>query len=145
MNIDHLIGNFEKRRVKKNLVYKIGEPASENQIKNVEAKLEVLFPDQLRMFYSHYNGLKVEEPPLEIFNVEKLVKINNLIHFSNINKDIKICFDCKELNQAKQWNIINYDDGYRITLTFASFWSNKIWAWIDKKREIWAEEIYEDH
>lgn len=140
MNIEHLIGNLEKRRLKNKLTYSVGKPASEKQINYSEEKLGVLFPYQIRMFYGHYNGLYVYEPAIEIFEIEKLKRMNNLINFCNIDEYISICFDCNELNQAEQWNIVNCDNGFVITLTFSSFWSNKIWAWIDKKRKIWMDQ-----
>lgn len=134
MNIEHLRGNFGKR---KNLTYELGEPASQAQLQKAENKLKIIFPNQLRLFYTHYNGLKVEEPSLEILQVENLTKQNNVIHFCNINNHVKLCFDCEKINQAGQWNIVTCEDSFVITLTFSSFWSNKIWAWIDKRREIW--------
>jgi hypothetical protein len=29
-----------------------------------------------------------------------------------------------------------------VTLTMASFWSNKIFGWLDRKRHIWEPEDY---
>ncbi len=142
LRIEYLKGNFEKRKKKNGLVYELNPPATEEQIMSKEKELSVIFPDQFKMFYHCHNGLTVKDPPLEIFPIETLTKENGAIHFSNMNHNIKICFDCTGLNDAEQWNILNCKDRYVITLTFASFWSNKIWAWIDKKREVWKQELY---
>jgi hypothetical protein len=143
MNIDHLAGNFEKRKVKNNIVYNLGEPATSDQLEKAEYNLKVNFPYQLKLFYSHYNGLFVKDPRFKIFSLDKLSKIGDLINFAVIKDDIKICFDCSQINKANQWDIINCNDGHIITHTFSSFWSNKIWAWIDKRREVWKEFDYQ--
>ncbi len=137
MNLIHLSGNFDKRARKYGLQYQLGMPAIQEQIAQAEQNLSVTFSDQIRMFYSTCNGLVVQEPHLEIFSLEHLIKEEHMLHFAVINRNHQLCFDCSHLNEANQWNIIHYHDGYIITFTFASFWSNKIWAWIDKKREIW--------
>jgi cell wall assembly regulator SMI1 len=90
MNIDHLVVNFEKRKLKNGLVYVLGKPALEEHIINTEEKLDVCFPDQIRMFYNHYNGVMVKEPALEILNLERLTRKDNLIHFSVINSSVII-------------------------------------------------------
>ena len=123
-------------------MYKLGKPASGEQLDISEKNLQVVFPQQFRLFYTHFNGLVVRVPFLEILGLDCLTKNLNLIHFANIDRGNRICFDCSKLNAAKQWNIVNCQDGFIITLTLASFWSNKIWAWIDKKREIWMETDY---
>lgn len=137
MHIEHLKSNFEKRKRNTGLIYELGIPSSEKQIKHTEKRLSVVFYDQLKLFYRHYNGLIVRNPHLEIYPLEGLVKDHEFIYFAMINSKHKLCFDCKGLNAAGQWDIINSRDSYIVTLTFASFWSNKIWAWIDKKRAIW--------
>jgi hypothetical protein len=137
MNIDHLENNFDKRRLKKNLQYYLNEPASEENISKAEFRLDVTFPDQVKLFYRHHNGLIVKAPPIEILNIEKLYKTTDYIVFALVDERNKLCFDCSRINEADQWDIVSYDSGYKITLTFASFWSNKIWAWIDKQRRIW--------
>jgi cell wall assembly regulator SMI1 len=70
MNIKHLFSNFEKRKIS----YSLGEPASEEMIHKVEKNIEISFPEQVRLFYSHYNGILVRSPSLEIFSIEKLYR-----------------------------------------------------------------------
>jgi hypothetical protein len=40
---------------------------------------------------------------------------------------------------SNQWDIVA-SNGYRITFTMASFWTTKIWAWVEKRRAIWQDE-----
>ena len=84
MNIEHLKGNFDKRRLKNNLDYYLGNSTDTRQIDIVEKKLDVIFPKQIIMFYLHHNGLKVMDPKLEVYPIELLTKKNNLIYFFNI-------------------------------------------------------------
>jgi len=46
-------------------------------------------------------------------------------------------FDTSHLNNVGQWYVFFFESRYQVTLTMASFWSNKIWNWIDKNRAIW--------
>ncbi len=137
MNIEHLKGNFEKRKRKSGLIYTLGMPAMDEQIWAAENRLSLDFHEQFKMFYRYYNGLTVKEPQLEIYPLERLVKEGNFMYFAMIDHRHQLCFECEQLNTASQWNIIHRDDNFVITLTFSSFWSNKIWAWIDKRRAIW--------
>lgn len=141
MHLNHLEKNFQKRE-KRGLIYKLNTPASGIVIEDAEDRMGVKFPDQVKMFYENCNGLNVENPALSIFAAESLETENGLIHFSIIDKKHKISFDTRTINDAGQWNIINENTGYLITLTLASFWSNKIWAWIDKQRTVWQKEYY---
>ena len=100
-------------------------------------------PQQVKWFYLLCNGLKVEAPPLEIKSIEDLYtdKTGKII-FAIFDKRHRICFDVSKNNAASQWDILNYDNGFIVTLTMASFWTNKIFAWLDKRRTIWKEETY---
>lgn len=141
MIIEHLAINFEKRKNKNSLNFCLGDPAPEDLIKAKENELDVSLPDQIKMFYTNYNGLKVENPHIEILSIEKLSKKGSKILFCYINKSMSLCFETKKINQARQWDIVNCVDNYLITLTFSSFWSNKIWAWIDKQTKIWVTDF----
>lgn len=106
-----------------------------------EQSLAVVFPSQVRDFYQFYNGLRVEEPHLEILSIEEIrYQKAPLLHFATVNREHQVCFDTSRINEAGQWDIVTAD-GHRITLTMASFWSNKLWAWIDKRRHIWESEV----
>jgi hypothetical protein len=98
-------------------------------------------PEQICFFYRQMNGLKVEDPSFDILPIQELeVDESKTIHFATADGDRRICFDCSRLNEAGQWDIIDATSGYRITLTMASFWSNKIWKWIDRRRAFWVGE-----
>lgn len=44
-----------------------------------------------------------------------------------------------DTDNAKEWNILNKESGYEITKTISSFWSNKIWQWLEKENKIWED------
>ncbi len=141
MNIEYFRQYFEKKSQKNGFKYKIGEPASDILISESERRLNVEFPHQVKLFYMCCDGITVETPALEILPLEKLIKDDSeLIHFSTFDGKHKLCFETTNLNEADQWSIINCVSEYEVTLTMSSFWSNKIWAWIDKNRTIWKEE-----
>lgn len=134
---------IQKKSQKNCFEYKIGNPASDDLIEEIEQKLSIKFPDQVRLFYQCCDGFKVNDPALEILPLEKITKDENgKILFSIFDEQHKLCFETTKLNDANQWNIINCSTRYNVTLSMASFWSNKIWAWIDKKRTIWKKEVY---
>lgn len=143
MHIDHFILNLEKRSDKNGLDYQVGEPAMESAMRTFEERHEIKVPLQVRLFYQKCNGLVVEVPPLEITPIENLdADETGKIIFATFNQKHLICFDTSQLNAASQWDILNYDTNFHISLTMASFWSNKIFAWLDKRRTIWQEETY---
>ena len=68
---------------------------------------------------------------------------NNYLQLAQIDS-VTIVFDKTSINDAGEWNIINRETGFVITKTLSSFLNNKIWAWLDRSRCIWNEEIYID-
>jgi len=83
---------------------------------------------------------------LSIYNdVRKIIfeikQNDNLISLAKIEKH-NISIDISEKNLAGEYNIVNGDTGYIITKTLASFLNNKIWAWLDRGRNIWKIEKY---
>ncbi len=81
-------------------------------------------------------------PEFKIYSLTELcINIeDSLIAFAEINSEIKIAFDFSKLNEANQWDIVNLNNKYLITKTISSFWSNKIWKWIDQQDKIWFIE-----
>ena len=63
----------------------------------------------------------------------------NRLHFATLNGNEQLYFDVSRINEAKQWDIVTAD-GFRVTLTMASFWSIRMWSWIEKMRPIWQPE-----
>ena len=105
-------------------------------------KLE--FPSNILHFYNHILFLNITQPrQLEILSIKNMSTIENrYLHFSIINFTEKICFDMLRKNDADEWDIINLSNKFIITKTIGSFLTNKVWAWIDRGREIWKEENY---
>ena len=99
-------------------------------------------PSIAPILYNNLHGLIITEDERSIkFEVEvldsqhiKLASIGNVI----------IAFDCSRKNEADEWDIINYQSKYIITKSLSSFLNNKIWAWLDRKRNIWIEELYDN-
>jgi hypothetical protein len=65
MKLEHLIQNLEKLYS----TYSAGEPALAEQIAEVERRLNIELPAQVKMFYQHFNGLAVEDPPFKILRL----------------------------------------------------------------------------
>ena len=142
MNIEDFKNHLDQLKNNSELKYTIGDSVSITTIENIEQKLKVIFPKQVKVFYSNYNGLLTKNPSLELYKIEELELIEKLIIFGKFNNIYEVAFDTNTLNSANQWNIINVKNKYCITLTMASFWSNKIPVWLKSKREIWDAEIY---
>ena len=141
MHLEHFRARFEKLSKERDFIYFLAEKAIEQEVAEIESKLKISFPAQVKLFYESFNGLKVNFPKLEIFPVENLKFLSkNRLNFAVIDENHRLFFDTSYYNEANQWNIVA-DDDFLVTLTMASFWSNKIWAWIEKERKIWKEEF----
>lgn len=93
-----------------------------------------------RLLFQYVDGYCIQKDDREIvFNLVLLD--DNYLQFAQIN-DVIIAADLRKINEANEWDIINYNTGFVITKTFESFFANKVWAWLDRKRTIWKEEIY---
>ena len=93
-----------------------------------------------RLLFQYVDGYCIQKDDREI--VFNLVLLDyNYLQFAQIN-DVIIAADLRKINEANEWDIINYNTGFVITKTFESFFANKVWAWLDRKRTIWKEEIY---
>ena len=69
---------------------------------------------------------------------------SGLIHFATFDNLHKVYFKITECNQAGEWTILTTNDNYEITLTISSFWSNKIWHWIEQDKKIWVDNWWVD-
>lgn len=139
MRLEDIPSRFQKLLAKRALNYSLAAPASDDEILRVELRLGVSFPRQVRLFYRSFNGLRVDDPQLEILSVERLnLASPSRLHFATLDGSRLLYFDVSHMNEAGQWDIVSAED-YRVTLTMASFWSNKIWAWVEKRRAIWRE------
>lgn len=94
-----------------------------------------------RLLLQYVDGYCIQKEDREI--IFKLALLDyKYLQFAQID-DIIIAVDLRKTNEANEWDIINYDTKYVITKTFESFFANKVWAWLDRKRTIWKEEIYQ--
>lgn len=139
MHLDHLPGRLARLANECGLHYSLGAPAHADDVARAETRLEISLPAQVALFYLAFDGLRVEEPRLEIRALEQLeFDGGGRLHFCSLADNRRLVFDTARLNAAGQWDIVSVD-GYRVTFTMASFWSNKIWAWIEKRRPIWCD------
>jgi len=138
MNTEHFIHNLRKRG---NIQSNVGLPAASEEISEAELRLGVTFPDQVKWFYRACNGLKTFEPALKVLPLAELkIDPESQIEFAVIDNLHALCFDASHVNETGQWDIVNPESSFLVTKTMASFWSNKIFAWLDKHRTIWQEE-----
>jgi hypothetical protein len=141
MQLEHFALQLEKLSQQCGINYSLGEPASEDDISQAEEKLGVSFPSKVSLFYKSFNGLRVENPQLEVLPIEQLNFVfPNRLHFATIDGKHRLYFDTSQINVAGQWNILA-EDGYCVTLTMPAFWSSYIWKWVKSRRVIWEEEI----
>jgi len=145
-NVD-FIKDFSRRieKLKKTNMIESSMAYSENHddLIIVEGKI-IEFPVKISYFYNHILFLNITQPrQLEFLSIKNMSIIENrYLHFSIINFTEKICFDMLRKNDADEWDIINLSNNFIITKTIGSFLTNKVWAWIDRGREIWKEENY---
>lgn len=142
------IEKFERRleRLKESKVvfdYEFGQKLNSTDFEIFEKKMNLVFPDKIKKFYIFNNGLKTMNPSFEIIELSNLKNENSLIHFATFDNNKDICFMVEKLNHANEWTIIEKESKYELTLTISSFWSNKIWHWLEKKNEIWRDKFWE--
>ena len=129
--LETFIDVFRKRE--KKMGYKVLQ--TEKSIVNCQNALTLAL-------FKYIDGYRIKKEDREI--VFKLALLNNnYLQFAQID-DVIIAVDLRKTNGANEWDIINYETKYVITKTFESFFANKVWAWIDRKRTIWKEEIYQE-
>lgn len=128
---------LDKRVVNKKLIV-------QKSIEIYDLKKTDCLPDYLLSSLERLDGLRIISNERDIlFSCSDCIQENSdYLLFAYIDKNIRIAFDLNHKNEAGEWNIINPDNDHVITKTFASFLTNKVWAWIDRGRKIWSEEIY---
>ncbi|WP_339075315.1 SMI1/KNR4 family protein [Teredinibacter turnerae] len=138
METQFILKNIEKL----NLAFEVGKALDVESLDLKEQELDLKFPEQFRIFYLAINGLLVEDPPLRIYSLSELEKDGSLLAFAEFNESHLLALETDKLNVAGQWTVVNKNTGFEVTLTFASFWSNKMFAWLRSRREIWEKEVY---
>lgn len=94
-----------------------------------------------QLLFQYVDGYRIQKDDREI--VFKLALLDHdYLQFAQID-DVIIAVDLRKTNEANEWDIINYQSKYVITKTLGSFLNYQIWAWLDRKREIWNKELYE--
>jgi hypothetical protein len=141
MNIEDFIPRLDKAKKANNeFIYTLGKRLTQTDIESIENRLNIKIPLKVKEFYLKTNGLCTVNPDFQVIEINSWEVSSSLIHFATFNKSFKIYFDTSKLNSASEWTILNKEDNYEITLTISSFWSNKIWHWIEKNRKIWASK-----
>ncbi len=140
MHIDQFIGRLDKtRQSKSGFDYKLGKRLELKDFIDVESSLNIKIPERVKDLYLVANGLKTTNPDFELVEISSWKVDSGLIHFATFDNFSRVYFKITELNQASEWTILNAEDHYEITLTISSFWSNKIWHWIEQGKRIWID------
>jgi hypothetical protein len=140
MNIDNFIKRLDKtRQTQKGFDYILGKQLRVEDFENIEKKLQLKIPARIRDFYLVANGLITINPDFELIEPDNWKPEKGFIHFATFNKTNNVYFYVIKPNNAKEWTIIDKDTKFEITLTISSFWSNKLWHWIERKKNIWAD------
>lgn len=143
MRAEEFRNYLERFRTPGNL--SVGEPAPASVVADAEKRLGLTFPDQVRWLYESCNGLSVRTPALVVRSLEELaLGADGLIPFATFDAEHVVAFDTSKLNAASQWSIVNAATGFVVTLTAASFWSNKMPAWLRSQRPVWGPEHFDD-
>ncbi|GHU03583.1 hypothetical protein FACS1894158_02310 [Betaproteobacteria bacterium] len=139
--VDYFIKRIEKLR-KENIISCSITYCEEYEFLIKAKKEEIEFPNNISYFYSRIDSFNIFQPrQLEILSIKNMSIIENrYLHFANVNVAEKFCFDISKQNEAEEWDIINLSNNLLITKTIGSFLTNKVWAWIDRGREIWKKE-----
>jgi len=146
VKVQQYIQDFLKALDKKQKQKKIICSINFEEVKIYKKMKGFNIPEYFLNMFSAFNGLLIDSP--KYFELHKFEEIeileNRFLHFATIGNDNKICFDMERYNSANEFDIVCYNNKYIITSTLSSFITNKIWAWVERGREIWKEEIYKD-
>lgn len=140
MQIEHFIKRLEKiQQSKTGFEYRLGKPLQLSDIATIETKLGIVIPEKIKDFYMVANGLMTSNPNFEIIELDLWAVDAGFIHFATFDTVNQVFFNVTELNSAGEWTIVSKYTDYQITLTISSFWTNKIWHWIEKNHKIWKD------
>ena len=122
----------------------VGNPSCIDEITNTEERFGISFPEQVREFYLSCNGVLFPSPFLNILPLSELqfTRDKQYLVFCLISDHQTIGFDTSKLNTANQWSIVGIAEHHQITFTMASFWSSKVWRWVERYRPIWNDSEY---
>jgi hypothetical protein len=142
------IENFKKaidKRIDKKSISFISNNKNNYSKNQLQSLTENVMPNVILEFLTKLNGVTINEPrSFKILELDEIKVIENrYLLFAIMHNKEKICFDTNNLNSANEWDIISYENKFLITKTISSYLTNKVWAWIDRERIIWEEEIYD--
>lgn len=111
---------------------------SRNRIENLD------YPKSVQDLYTNISFVKIAKP--RAFELLRFIEFELIdekyLFFALINETQKICFDVSHINSAGEWDIIELENKFLITKTLASLLTNKVWAWVERSRNIWEEESF---
>lgn len=140
MDLDNFVLQLYKlKQSNPDFVFSFGNPLQQAESKLTEDKLQIQIPPKTKAFITKVNGLRTTNPQFELIDLRIWEIKNGLIHFATFDRVHAVCFDTTEINNAGEWNIVNRDSGYVLTLSISSFWSNKIWHWLKHNLKVWAD------
>ncbi|MFP2958324.1 hypothetical protein ACLEPN_10910 [Myxococcus sp. 1LA] len=137
MRVEEFRRALDKRSASRGLAVVFQPPASSEALQALSERLGGPLPFQVELFLRAHDGLIVREPALSILPCAEWTHVGCFMHFATVDGQHRLGFDTGRRNDADQWDIVHVDTGERVTLTMASFWSNKVFAWLDKRRPIW--------
>ncbi|WP_375758507.1 hypothetical protein [Corallococcus exercitus] len=141
MRIEEFRPALEKAASRIGMGVRFSPGATGEALDACERRLGVTFPANVRRFYAAHDGVWVEAPSLIIRPLEELVLApGGRLSFADFDFQHTLAFAVDAVNEAGEWDIVNAKTGFKVTLTMASFWSNKVFAWVMRQRPIWAEE-----
>lgn len=124
--IDNFLKTIEERQKKGRISYSFNHSCNKEKDSNDIGLLKLN-----NLTINHKNNSII----FDIHNIDgrflQLARIGSII----------ISFDRNKINEAEEWDIINLDNSFVITKTLSSFLNNKIWAWLERSREIWKDEF----
>ena len=124
--IDNFLKTIEERQKKGRISYSYNHSCNKEKDSNDIGLLKLN-----NLTINHKNNSII----FDIHNIDgrflQLARIGSII----------ISFDRNKINEAEEWDIINLDNSFVITKTLSSFLNNKIWAWLERSREIWKDEF----
>ena len=146
IKIIETINSFQKaiqKRLEENLI-QIENLKDEKNLINNEDTINLNFPADVLFVLKNLQSINIKYPRSFCFYSVSNVKVieNHFLQFALLNDTQRICFDTSKINSAGEWDIINYENKYLITMTMSSFLVNKVWAWLDRGRHIWEEEYF---
>ncbi len=138
MRAEELIAGLRNRTTQRGLTCIVAPPAAEADLAALAQRLGVPLPASMLHFYRACDGLQVEDPAVEVWPVARLtVDSARRLPFAVFDQRHVLAFAARARNAADQWDIVAIASGAVVTKTMAGFWSNKLFAWIDKRREVW--------